>query len=358
MRVNYLLPPASWELPVGGYKVHYQYANGLAGRGHEVTVLHPVSLTPARDSDEERERRLWIDGLQRPWASQVRWHRIAETVRFLVVPDLSSKNVPPADVTLATAWQTASFARELPPSRGRRAMVVFDYEFWQGGSERVRRDVEEALRSGLPLIATSPSVERMIRSAGRTPVGLVPCGLDAEEFGVDVPIERRHSALIGFPVRSEAAKGTEDALEALTRVYQRLGGKLRARALVRDWHGSLPGWIERVRVPDTAALRLYYNDLAIFVHPSHHEGWGLPGMEAMACGAALVCTDSVGNRLYARDGETARVLAPSHPERLADAVVELVEQYADRWRLARAGAEAVAEFTVERSVARLEGLLG
>ena len=43
MKISFLLP-FSGHKPVGGFKVAYEYANGLARRGHEVTVFH----APAR----------------------------------------------------------------------------------------------------------------------------------------------------------------------------------------------------------------------------------------------------------------------------------------------------------------------
>ena len=32
--------PTNSRKPIGGYKVTYEYANGLAARGHQVTVVH------------------------------------------------------------------------------------------------------------------------------------------------------------------------------------------------------------------------------------------------------------------------------------------------------------------------------
>src|SRR5687768_12298160 len=43
MRINFLLPFYP-KLPIGGFKVHYEYANRLAERGHSVSVLHPCTV--------------------------------------------------------------------------------------------------------------------------------------------------------------------------------------------------------------------------------------------------------------------------------------------------------------------------
>src|SRR2546430_6400406 len=68
---------------------------------------------------------------------------------------------------------------------------------------------------------------------------------------------------------------------------------------------SLPGWIPHYNASDNRELRRMYNRTAVFIVPSLHEGFGLPGAEAMACGAALVSTRNGGVDAYATHGESA-----------------------------------------------------
>ena len=44
MKITFVLP-AYYNFPIGGYHVHYQYANLLARMGHDVTIVFPRSLT-------------------------------------------------------------------------------------------------------------------------------------------------------------------------------------------------------------------------------------------------------------------------------------------------------------------------
>src|SRR5207244_530870 len=101
----------------------------------------------------------------------------------------------------------------------------------------------------------------------------------------------------------------------------------------------------------------YYNSLAIFLHSSITEGWGLTCAEAMASGCALVASDSGGIRDYAVDGVTAAVVPPRDASALAARVRDLVSDPATRVKLADAGATAIAEFTWQRATDRLERLL-
>jgi glycosyltransferase involved in cell wall biosynthesis len=99
------------------------------------------------------------------------------------------------------------------------------------------------------------------------------------------------------------------------------------------------------------------NDCSIFVLPSHYEAWGLPAVEAMACGAALVTYDNGGSRDYAIDGETAIVARPRTPDALASAIARLLTNDQLRARVAEAGRRHVMRYQWEPAAQALEKCL-
>ncbi|HYO62562.1 MAG TPA: glycosyltransferase family 4 protein [Pyrinomonadaceae bacterium] len=355
MRINLLLPFFP-RFPVGGFKVHYEYANRLAARGHAVTVVHPCTVEQPRGWKARlaRAAKRAADGLTDQ--SRVGWHALGEGVRLLSVPDLREKFLPAADVTLATSWATAEMARSYSPRAGSKFQIVYDYELWMTAAPALRRRMEEAFRAGLGCVATSPAVAAMLEGLGVRAVAYVPCGLDFDAFGVDVPVERRARGTVGFPAREQASKGTADALAALGALRSRRGGELRASAFGPRPLPGMPEWVRASWLPTDAELRAFYNSISIFVFPSRYEGWGLPGMEALACGAALVAADSEGSREYARHGETALVVARERPDLLAEAVETLLDDDELRQRLARQGHAHVQQYTWARAVDSLEAL--
>ena len=162
---------------------------------------------------------------------------------------------------------------------------------------------------------------------------------------------------MGFPVRTEPFKGTHDAIAALTMLHDRYPTSTRFCAFGPPAAMVLPPWIEFQAAPTDARLSRFFNSISIFVLPSHYEGWGLPGLEALACGAALVTTDSLGIRGYARDGENALVAPRQQPMALAAAVVRLIQDDDLRRRLARQGSADAQHFSWNRSVELLEQVL-
>jgi glycosyltransferase involved in cell wall biosynthesis len=96
-------------------------------------------------------------------------------------------------------------------------------------------------------------------------------------------------------------------------------------------------------VPD-ADLPLFYNAADVFVMPSRYEGFGLPVVEAMACGTPAVVADATA--LPELVGDTGFKFAPDDPAALAAAVQQAwaLPHDPDRWR-----AQA-AKFTWARTV--------
>lgn len=94
--------------------------------------------------------------------------------------------------------------------------------------------------------------------------------------------------------------------------------------------------IELGRIDD-AVLWALYRHATVFAFPSRHEGFGLPVVEAMSQGAAVVASDIEVMREVAGD---AAVLVPAgRPEQWADAIDALVDDPGQRARLGRAGVD-------------------
>ena len=106
---------------------------------------------------------------------------------------------------------------------------------------------------------------------------------------------------------------------------------------------------------DDASLRALYEAAYCFLFPSLYEGFGLPVLEAMACGCPVVLSDIPALREVA--GPAAHYFDPRHPADIARAVREVVDDPALSGRLRREGAARLARFGWAQAAGALCGLI-
>jgi glycosyltransferase involved in cell wall biosynthesis/GT2 family glycosyltransferase len=128
-----------------------------------------------------------------------------------------------------------------------------------------------------------------------------------------------------------------------------------------DEAGTILGLsVERYRGKDLpqADMALEYSKAEVFVVGSHFEGFGQPGLEALACGTPLVTTDNGGCRDYAIDGETALLVSPGDAAEMATAIARLRSDPELAARLSRNGLDLVGRlFDWEAAAADLERVI-
>ena len=136
MRITFILPGVS-SVPIGGYRVVYEYANRLHARGHAVTIVYPRHLGLLSAYEYARCLLGLYTGLRR-WPEDCSpWFDVHPGVRQLPVPDPSSRSVPSADAVVATAWNTAEPVSRLPRGCGAKFYLVQHLETWSGPADKV-----------------------------------------------------------------------------------------------------------------------------------------------------------------------------------------------------------------------------
>lgn len=107
------------------------------------------------------------------------------------------------------------------------------------------------------------------------------------------------------------------------------------------------------RVP-AEVLPALYNGAAVLAYPSLYEGFGLPPLEAMACGVPVVASNV--SSLPEVVGDAGVLVDPSDTGALAAAMATLLTDGAQRLRLSRAGLARAAQFSWERAASEALGV--
>jgi len=188
----------------------------------------------------------------------------------------------------------------------------------------------------LRLANSNWTADRIAEEIGERPE-VVHGGINPEHFR-PVEAEKVYEVLC-YGDRKRFWKGTEDIEKACG---------LAGLALERYDGKGIPQELMAVE----------YAKARVFAVGSWFEGFGQPGLEALACGVPLVTTDCGGCRDYAVDGQTALVVPPRDPGAMAEALRRVLEDAQLRERLTANGLEMVrTKFDWDRSAHRLAEVL-
>jgi glycosyltransferase involved in cell wall biosynthesis len=196
--------------------------------------------------------------------------------------------------------------------------------------------------------------EEAVRGFGvpRSKLEIVPNGVD-EFFS---PGDGAKDDYVLFVGTLEPRKGLDDLLavwRSLPAPKPRLvlcGGSGWGTNITHEAGIELTGFVDRER------LRELYRRAMLFVYPSRFEGFGIPPLEAMACGTAVVATRTGAIPEFA--GDAALLVNPGDREALRAAILRALGSRALRDELAARGAERATRYRWDRSAKLMTELLG
>jgi len=109
---------------------------------------------------------------------------------------------------------------------------------------------------------------------------------------------------------------------------------------------------------DQDSLPYYYSAADVVVVPSHYESFGLVALEAMACGRAVVASETGGLAFLIRDGETGFHVPAGDPSALAGRLAELLSDPGLREQMGKEACAYAGQFAWPLIADRILDLYG
>lgn len=350
--ISFLLPAIS-NSPCGGYKVVYEYANYLACRGYDVSIIYPCYHGNRKRLSEliKTIYRFIKYNFIKQFHQQ--WFPLNPNIKELIVPSLHRLFVPKADVYIATAIQTSYYLKNYSFTNTKRFYLIQDFEAWYGIPDD---EVYKTYGFGLCNIAISDWLTVKVRQSGHA-CHTVKNGFDFNKFKFENPIELRSPYTVAMLYHVQERKGCKYGIEALERVkqtYPQLNAILFGIPPRPDF---LPNWIRYYQQPDPKLHNQLLNESAIFLAPSIMEGWGLTVGEAMICGNAIVCSEADGFKEMVSNGKEGLIVPIKNADALANGLMTLIENSALRISMANNALQRIKSFTWDNSFKEFEKII-
>ncbi|MEP6518035.1 glycosyltransferase family 4 protein [Microcoleus vaginatus] len=350
MKITFVLPTLSLT---GGIRVISIFAELLRKRGHSVFV---ISLPRPQPSMRQQVKSLLRGG---GWISPPEnepsffdnlgvEHKIID--RYRPVED---KDVPDADVVVATWWETAEWVAKLSPRKGAKAYFIQHHEIFD---YLPQGRVEATWMLPMHKITISEWLVDLARTKyGDRQVSLAPPTVDTKQFYA-CPRNKQSVPTVGLMYSTVYWKGTDIALKAFSLAAENIPN-LRLVAFGTEAPSPelpLPANAEYVIQPDQDKIKDYYSKCDAWLLASRSEGFGLPIIEAMACRTPVISTPA-GAAPEILSGGTGILVRPEDPQEMAKAIESICQLRNSKWQaMSEAAYAKVNNYTWEDATDHFE----
>lgn len=330
MKITFFTPTLEVH---GGTLVLKHYADFLAEHGHEVMVI-----TPHKGNLQFNPKVNVLRFAKFP----IRW---VDFITFqMVYRPAFQYYAPESDIIIPIYTPLL-----IPAIRSGKGKVVYLAQdapniIWIGSFIRRLLRKKWVRKSLAGVVAVSrPMAEQYGKFLNRE-VMAIPNGIDHQIF---FPGKRKKKSYILFVGRPNQPKGFLLFKAALAKVRAAFP-EIEALVVTPTGEPDQEN-VHFVQQPTREDLAVLYNEALLYVSASYAESFGLPALEAMACGTACVLTDTLGSREYARDGENCLIVPVGDGTKLAENILELLKNPKQRAGLEKAGIETAKNYDWQKS---------
>lgn len=326
-RISFVLPGIP-GVPVGGIKIAFEYANRLAARGYKVTLYFWL-IDDAGRIGQTRVPLFVKRGIKQALCFvHPRWFKLDSSIEKRGIYTIDDASILDGDYIVATAVETSRPISCLSSSKGKKYYLIQGFENWGLSDEEVRA----TYKLGMTNIVVSNWLKKLVSE--ESDAYLISNPVDTSVFYNEHTERQKNTVAVLY--HESAEKGFRDAWSALTIVKKQIPD-LYVQAFGVYKNPGFPSWVHYTKHATQSQLRSIYNSCEAMVCASRFEGFGLTGLEALACGCPLISTDYIGVHEYAVDGENALLSPVQNPELLAENIVRVLNNESLRLSLGHEG---------------------
>lgn len=333
MKINMIMPGVNHS---GGVQMAWQYLNYFTTNGADVICYSPM-------------KSLVKTGLNSD--SLGRWFPRNFKLKFIpVVNDFTIRN---ADITIATSWITSYWVSSLSSKKGKKVYFIQDYETWFSNDKNAR--VRESYHLPMDLrISVSTMLQQKLQKIDDCD-SLVICNGIPKSFIKEKSIiqkSQNNSIVVGMPYREK--KGNVDIKNCnfgmrVVKKLQKKNPNLKFQMYGFKRPKNLDKNIFFLENPSRNELIKWYDSVDILYIPSLYEGWGLPAMEGMARGCAVISSDTGCIKEFGKNKVNCIKLKNMVDEvQATNELQTLIDQNDTRNRIGTAALMTVKDYTFEK----------
>jgi glycosyltransferase involved in cell wall biosynthesis len=334
MKISFILPGAGVS---GGVRVTVVAANHLLQRGHKVRILF-------------RKKVVTLQAIYRHLMDHVIYSAHSWLKDFKGLPEgfreIDQCKFEKEELIVGVGSYVLEEMVQLQSLSNSKVLYLHGITSWD--PERMKR----VLNLPIPKIAVASYLVPLVESGGGgRVVAVIPNGIDRKEYFRSVDESEKDG--VGTIYSSQVPKDPKAIFRCLQKISS-LKPEIPVRVFGAEGRPKQLGQALYRRFPSVEQARELYSKSLVWIIASRWEGFSVPVLEAMACGAVPVATDCGGTRDIIVDGENGFLVQVENVDQIVDRVMHLLDDRGLREKMKAKAEATVGGFNWEKSADQLE----
>lgn len=323
----------------GGYKIAFEYANRLVNDQFDVSILFVNDGAPHFLKIPNFSKKIIMNAVTK---RKIKGFDLDSRIKTY---SSTKKNIQAelvnTDIVITTAAIVVKKTLDFFTKKSKKFYLIQDFETWDLDKEQLYH----TYNAGFKNIVISKWLKQIVDKHSRTPSVYIRNPINTNVYKTYIPSTQRDKYTIGMLYHTAPHKGCKYALEAIFKAKKEFPKLKLIMFGTAKPDFKLPNWIEFHYKASQEETVNIYNSVSIFVCGTVKEGFGLTGLEAMACGASLVSTNYQGVLEYAEHNENALLSPIKDSQALFNNIVKLIEDSELKEKLVKNSQKTISKFS-------------